>query len=108
VEQDGRKIEVARLAPGDYFGEVGLLTGEPLKGDLAALTLVVIYEISKDALAPLLKARPAMAEELSESLASRQLAHRTVLDHRDHEEPHGDGLAERVLGSIRRLFSLQH
>ena len=45
VEQDGRKIEVTRLAPGDYFGEVGLLTGEPLKGDLAALTLVVIYEI---------------------------------------------------------------
>jgi CRP-like cAMP-binding protein len=108
VEQDGRKIEVTRLAPGDYFGEVGLLTGEPVKGDLTALTWVVIYEISKDALAPLLKARPAMAEELSESLASRQLAHRTVLDHRDHEEQHGDGLANRVLGNIRRLFSLQH
>jgi CRP-like cAMP-binding protein len=108
VEQDGRKIEVTRLAPGDYFGEVGLLTGEPLKGDLTALTWVVIYEISKDALAPLLKARPGMAEELSESLASRQLAHRTVLDHRDHEEQHGDGLADRVLGNIRRLFSLQH
>ena len=108
VEQDGRKIEVTRLAPGDYFGEVGLLTGEPLKGDLTALTWVVIYEISKDALAPLLKARPAMAEELSESLASRQLARRTVLDHRDHEEQHGDGLADRVLGNIRRLFSLQH
>src|SRR6202161_911307 len=108
VEQDGRKIEVTRLAPGDYFGEVGLLTGEPLKGDLTAITWVVIYEISKDALAPLLKARPAMAEELSESLASRQLAQRTVLDKRDHEEPHGDGLADRVLGSIRRLFSLQH
>jgi len=49
-----------------------------------------------------------MAEELSESLASRQLAHRTVLDHRDREEQHADGLADRVLGNIRRLFSLQH
>jgi small-conductance mechanosensitive channel len=107
VEQDGRKIEVTRLAPGDYFGEVGLLTGEPLKGDLTALTWVVIYEISKDALAPLLKARPAMAEELSESLASRQLAHRTVLDQRDHKEQHGDGLTDWVLGNIRRLFSIQ-
>ena len=108
VEQNGRKIEVTRLAPGDYFGEVGLLTGEPLKGDLTALTWVVIYEISKDALAPLLKARPAMAEELSESLASRQLAQRTVLDQRDHKEQHGDGLTERVLANIRRLFSLPH
>ena len=68
----------------------------------------MIYEISKDALAPLLKARPAMAEELSESLASRQLAHRTVLDQRDHKEQHGDGLTERVLVNIRGLFSLQH
>jgi CRP-like cAMP-binding protein len=108
VEQDGRKIEVTRLAPGDYFGEVGLLTGEPLKGDLTALTWVVIYEISKDALAPLLKARPAMAEELGDSLASRQLAHRTELDQGDQKEQHGDGLTERVLANIRRLFSLQH
>ena len=108
VEQAGRKIEVTRLVPGDYFGEVGLLTGEALKGNLTALTWVVIYEIAKDALAPLLKARPAMAEELSESLASRQLAHRTVLDHPDPGEQHGDGLANRVLGNIRRLFSLQH
>lgn len=64
----------------DYFGEMGLLTGEPLNGEATALTRAVIYEISKDALCPLLKAFRSMAEELSESLASRQLAHRTVLD----------------------------
>jgi hypothetical protein len=64
----------------------------------------VIYEISKDALSPLLKARPSMTEELSESLASRRLARRTVLD--DHKAQHEDGLADRVAASIRRLFSL--
>jgi small-conductance mechanosensitive channel/CRP-like cAMP-binding protein len=104
VEQGGRKIEVIRLAPGDYFGEVGLLTGGPLNGDLTALTWVVLYEISKDALTPLLKARPGMAEELSESLASRQLAHRTVLDqHSDKEQQENSNW---VLANIRRLFSL--
>jgi hypothetical protein len=36
-----------------------------------------------------------MAEELSERLASRQLANRTVLDHHD-----------RFAANIRRLFSL--
>jgi CRP-like cAMP-binding protein len=105
-EEDGRKIEVTRLAPGDYFGEVGLLTGKPLNGELTALTRAVIYEISKDALLPLLKARPNMAEELSESLASRQLARRTVLDYQGHKEQHEDGLADRVAANIRRLFSL--
>jgi CRP-like cAMP-binding protein len=106
TELNGRKIEDIRLAPGDYFGDVGLLTGEPLHGELSALTGVVIYEISKDALSPLLKARPSMAEELSENLASRQLAHRTVLDHHDYEEQHQDGLANRVAANIRRLFAL--
>jgi small-conductance mechanosensitive channel/CRP-like cAMP-binding protein len=106
VEEKGRRIELTRLAPGDYFGEVGLLTGEPLSGDLTALTHVVIYEIAKDALAPLLKARPSMAEELSEGLASRQLAQRTVLDKRDEAEPQQSGLAQRVASNIRRLFAV--
>jgi small-conductance mechanosensitive channel/CRP-like cAMP-binding protein len=105
AEENGRKFEVARLAPGDYFGELGLLTGEPLNGEITALTRVVIYEISKDALSPLLKARPNMTEELSESLASRRLANRTLLDY-GQKEQHEDGLADRVAANIRRLFSL--
>src|SRR6267142_2347315 len=106
MEENGRKIEVIRLAPGDYFGELGLLTGEALNGELTALTRAVIYEISKDALTPILKARPSIAEELSESLASRQLANRTVLHDHDHKEQHEEGLADRVATNIRRLFSL--
>jgi small-conductance mechanosensitive channel/CRP-like cAMP-binding protein len=105
-EENGRKIEIVRLAPGDYFGESGLLTGESLNGEVTALTRAVIYEISKDALSPLLKARPAIAEELSETLASLQLANRTVLDRHDHKEQHVGGLADRVAANIRRLFSL--
>jgi small-conductance mechanosensitive channel/CRP-like cAMP-binding protein len=106
AEENGRMIEVTRLSSGDYFGEVGLLAGEPLHGELTALTRIVIYEISKGALSPLLKARPSMTEELSESLASRQLARRTVLDHNHHKEQHEERLAERVATNIRRLFSL--
>jgi len=106
VEANGRKIEVIRLAPGDYFGESGLLTGKTLDGELTALTRVVIYEIPKAALSPLIKARPGLAEELSEILASRQLANRSVLDHHDDTERHEEGVAERVIADIRRVFSL--
>ena len=106
VEQDGRRIEVTRLAPGDYFGEGGVLTGKPLNGELTALTRAVIYEISKETLTPILEARPGIAEELSESLASRQLARRTVLENPDHQEQHDKGLADRFAANIRHLFSL--
>jgi small-conductance mechanosensitive channel/CRP-like cAMP-binding protein len=105
-EHNGHKFERMRLTPGIYFGETGLLTGQPLTGEITALTKVVIYEISKEALLPLLKARPGMAEELSELLANRQLARRTVLDQLQPNEAHQDGLASRVASNIRRLFSL--
>jgi CRP-like cAMP-binding protein len=105
-EQNGRKFERLRLTPGIYFGETGLLTGQPLSGEITALTKAVIYEISKDALLPLLKARSGMADELSELLASRQLARRTVLDHLQANDTHQDSLASRVASDIRHLFSL--
>jgi CRP-like cAMP-binding protein len=94
------------LTPGIYFGETGLLTGQALSGQITALTRAVIYEISKDAMLPLLNARPGMAEELSELLASRQLARRTVLDLLQGDESHQEGLASRVAATIRHLFSL--
>jgi CRP-like cAMP-binding protein len=69
-----------------------------------ALTWVVIYEIAKDALRPLLKGRPGMAGELNEGLATRQLAHRTILDQRSDKEQQGN--SNRVLANVRRVFSL--
>jgi small-conductance mechanosensitive channel/CRP-like cAMP-binding protein len=107
TEENGCVIEVIRLAPGDYFGEIGLLTDEPLHGEIVALTRVVTYEISKTALTPLLKARPGMVDELSESLANRRLARRTVLDLHDRLTPHQEaGLADRLAAKIRRVFLL--
>ena len=106
AQENGHPREVARLATGDYFGESGLLTGEPLNGQVSALTRAVIYEISKDALSPLLKARPAIAEELSETLAGMQLANRTALDHHSDGAQGEVGLVDRVAATIRRLFSL--
>jgi small-conductance mechanosensitive channel/CRP-like cAMP-binding protein len=102
----GNVIERLRLTPGTYFGEVGLLTGRPINGQITALTKVILYQISKDALLPLLQARPGMADELSELLASRQLARRTVLDeiHASHHTE--QSVASRVLSDIKRLFSL--
>jgi small-conductance mechanosensitive channel/CRP-like cAMP-binding protein len=105
-KENGIDIERARLTPGIYFGESGLLTGKPLRGEITALTKVVIYEISKDALLPLFKARPSMAEELSEALVRRQLANRSVLDPEPAQGQHEHGLAERVAANIKRLFSL--
>jgi small-conductance mechanosensitive channel len=66
-----RQIELNRLAPGDYFGEGGLLTGACEAGTICALTFVVVYEIAKAGLAPLMHDRPGIVEELASAFSRR-------------------------------------
>jgi small-conductance mechanosensitive channel/CRP-like cAMP-binding protein len=74
----GAEIEVLRLGPGDYFGEVALLTGAAITARFTALTPAITYELSRHDLAPILKARPQVAHELSQALAQRLAAGRSV------------------------------
>lgn len=67
----GNDTELRRLAPGDFFGEGGLLTGAGEPGTVKALTAVIVYEITQDGIAGLLHDRPSMADELGMLLARR-------------------------------------
>lgn len=100
------RVERMRLTPGAYFGETGVLTGKAAGVEVAALTRVTLYEIAKEALAPLLKARPAMAEELSTVLAYRQLLRRATLDAEQSGDRDANGLVSRLAERVRRLFAL--
>ncbi|RUY27060.1 mechanosensitive ion channel [Mesorhizobium sp. M7A.F.Ca.US.001.04.1.1] len=61
--------EVGRLAPGDFFGETGLLAGIGETSTLRAMTHVEVYEIDQESFAPLLLDRPEMAEDLAATLS---------------------------------------
>jgi small-conductance mechanosensitive channel/CRP-like cAMP-binding protein len=65
-----------RLAPGDFFGEAGLLAGMDEACTLQALTRVTAWEIDQHAFAPLLANRPTMAEDLAQALSARPLPDR--------------------------------
>ncbi|GLS34381.1 Small-conductance mechanosensitive channel [Mesorhizobium albiziae] len=70
--RDGtRETELGRLAPGDFFGDGGLLTGDGEFGSIKALTFVVVYEIIQEGLAPLMRDRPAIVDELASLLSKR-------------------------------------
>jgi len=71
-------VELLRLGPTDHFGEIALLTGTPSVATITALTAATVYELPKADLAPVLKARPEVAKELSRALAQRQAAGRTI------------------------------
>ncbi len=104
-ETRGEHIELNRLAPGDLFGERGVLMGALEPGNITALTLVVAYEIAKDQLAAVMRQRPSLADELGVLLSRR-------IDSEKHlfgeemlpENNHPSTLTAR----IRHLFEVQH
>ncbi|MGO4837169.1 cyclic nucleotide-binding domain-containing protein, partial [Rhizobiaceae sp. 2RAB30] len=53
-EDDARLQEIGRLAPGDFFGETGLLAGIGETSALRAMSRVVVYVIDQQSFAPLL------------------------------------------------------
>ena len=103
---EGSSIERLRLTPGVYFGETGVLTGKATAVELVALTHVTVYEIAKEALVPLLKARPAMADELGTVLAYRQILRHSATDLEQPGDRDAKGLVSRLADGIKRLFAL--
>ena len=82
-----------------------MLTGAGEPGTIRALTPVVAYEVTRAALAPLLRERPSMADELASLLARRSVSGggqhlETVSDSAD------TSAVARFRERIRRLFDL--
>jgi small-conductance mechanosensitive channel/CRP-like cAMP-binding protein len=79
VRVDGAEEPLERMRPGDVLGEFSLLTGQPRTASVVALTDGLAYEIRKEHVEPILRARPQLAEDLAELMARRQSHNRERL-----------------------------
>ncbi len=64
---------VATLTDGDFFGEMGLMTGEPRSATVLALTNIECYRLDKEAFKATLQRRPEIAHDISSILARRRV-----------------------------------
>jgi small-conductance mechanosensitive channel/CRP-like cAMP-binding protein len=64
-------VVLDRMRPGDIFGEMALLTGEPRSATVVSLCEAVVFELSDEHLRPMLQDRAELAERLSELMADR-------------------------------------
>jgi small-conductance mechanosensitive channel/CRP-like cAMP-binding protein len=73
TRDDGRGPQlVGTLGPGDYIGELALLTGAPNVATVRALTPFLVYEVGKAMIAPLLEQNPALLHSLEEGASKAQ------------------------------------
>lgn len=70
---DGTAV-AARLGPGQPVGEMSLLTGAARRNTVVAERPAVVYEITRECLAPVLADRPAVLAELDQLVARRLAA----------------------------------
>ncbi|MBI2222409.1 MAG: mechanosensitive ion channel [Acidobacteria bacterium] len=72
--------EVATLGPGDYFGEMSLLTGEPRTATVSARGDCRVFEIDAEMFRQVASADPAVLERVGRAAMERRTELHTVRD----------------------------
>jgi small-conductance mechanosensitive channel len=102
VDSNGTSRMLKRLSEGDFFGEMGLFTGEPRTANVIAADETEVLEIGHDAMKGLFETNPDLVEALSHTINER----RAGLDARsdpptDEQETHAG-----ILSKIKHFFGL--
>jgi small-conductance mechanosensitive channel len=107
-EAGGEAKKVATIEAPSFFGEMGLMTGEPRTADVLAVTDVDCYRLDKAGLQHILEERPEVAAEFSRTLALRRVDLATVLEDLDAEAKRARVATEetRILDRIQEFFGL--
>jgi CRP/FNR family cyclic AMP-dependent transcriptional regulator len=68
---DGREMVINEMRPGDFFGEVGVLTNQPRSTSAIARTESQLMALPRQAFLGILEAEPAVARRILEMTANR-------------------------------------
>lgn len=106
VEDHGVVQQVARLSPGQYFGEMALLTGEARTATAVAVGDVGVLELRKAAFSEILVNNPGIAEELCRVLTERKQALEKKRAETTTSAASQEAIQETLLEKIRHFFRL--
>jgi len=94
---------VGKIQPGQAFGEMSLLTGSPRVATVRSLTDAYVLEIRRENLEPILRARPAIADELGEIMARRQILNEQNAENSNGPDEECEDFKSRALQLARRI-----
>jgi CRP-like cAMP-binding protein len=109
IAKNGTGVRVGVMRPGDCFGEISLLTGEPRSATVRAESDCEVLEVSKPVMAEVLRDSPKCLTGLSELLAKRKLEGEGIVKDatqpHDHEKKESEFRAS-FLKRLRTVFEL--
>jgi len=105
---EGEPYVVGTVSAADFFGEMGLMTGEARTADVVAVTDVDCYKLDRSGFEEVLQRRPEVAEGMSQTMARRRVGLISARDGLDHATKHARELSEqeRILLKIRHFFGI--
>lgn len=108
VDGSNASERVAELHAGDFFGEMGMMTGERRTATVSALTDVECYRLDKESFDGILSRRPEIAEDISQILARRRSELDAVREGLNEEAKRARMRRHQgdLLVRIRRFFTL--
>jgi CRP-like cAMP-binding protein len=107
IGANGETREVAQLTPGQFFGEMSLMTGEARTASVVAATDLVCYRLEKAAFQRVLRDMPALADQIAEILVRRRTALSQVQTEREEvQRTRVETAKQDLLGRIRGFFGM--
>ncbi|MCB9850572.1 MAG: mechanosensitive ion channel [Phycisphaerales bacterium] len=104
VRKNGSTRRVGQIVPGQFFGEMCLMTGECRTATVTAAIDSVVYEIDNKMIAPLLQERPDIVRKLSQVLAAR----RAEMDATHAKHATASAQEPRAVDLRRRIYAFLH
>ncbi len=105
---DGQQKTITEIEAPDFFGEMGMMTGEPRSASVLAITDCDCFRLDKEGFKKIITERPEIAAQISETLAQRRvelIATREGLD-AEAQKARQKKEQERILGKIQSFFGL--
>ena len=108
-KEGARQSRVARLQAGMFFGEMSALTGEPRSALIVAVTDALVFEISKDHIASLIRQRPELAEMIAKVVTHRKLCNSAAAakDGTQEQSTENKSMTAQLVGRMLSFFGLK-
>jgi CRP-like cAMP-binding protein len=99
-------VEVARLGPGEFFGEMALMTGEHRTATVRATKPSTLIGVDQNAIKTLLESSPELAAIISRVIAERQEISERARARASAPDTNVEERSSLLLVRIRKFFAL--